>query len=70
MEWKDIITAPKDRPIRIYNPIEPWTAITIMPAMWTGYYWRKMHRNGFVNMIAYPTHWMLLPGPVSLYKRS
>ena len=67
----DMTKAPKDgRIIQVFDPrnlnnipdYRGWKG----PAKWSQWgYWRKMHRRGFVNMMAEPTHWKPLgPGPV------
>ncbi len=60
--WHDISTAPKDIPIRVFGP-DPTHGEYKGPAKWDGHHWRKLHRNGFINMTAYPTHWQPLPSP-------
>lgn len=62
-EWQTIETAPKDgTPIRVYGPC-PTHGKYEGPAVWKGRKWQKLHRAGFFNMEAYPTHWMPLPKP-------
>ncbi len=66
MDWKPISEAPKDgTPIRVFgpDPSNEFTGKYDGPAYWTGLYWRKLHRHGFVNMVARPTHFMPLPAP-------
>jgi len=60
--WKPIETAPKNGTvIEVYGPdMEHGTYQG--PAKWFPEgpfpgYWRKLHRRGFVNMMAYPVYW-------------
>lgn len=60
-DWKPINEAPLDRPIEVYQPrISEDYGSYKGPARWDGQRWRKLHRRGFVNMTAYPTHFRLL----------
>jgi len=70
MEWQPIETAPKDgtlvegfdpRNIHNISGYQGWRG----PMKWKvwGMYWRKMHRSGFINMVAEPTHWRHFPPP-------
>lgn len=65
--WQPIETAPNDgTPIRVTGPDK--NEVTHRydgPARWNGFAWEKLHRHGFLNMRAYPTHWMPMPLPPS-----
>lgn len=71
-EWKDISSAPKDGTlIEVFDPrnihdipdYRGWAG----PAKWSRWgYWRKMHRHGFINMVAEPTNWRPFPHPFRL----
>ena len=62
-QWQPISTAPTDgTPVRVTGP-DPMHGSYTGPARLERGYWRKMHRQGFLNMTAYPTHWMPLPAP-------
>lgn len=61
MDWQPIETAPKDgRPIYVIG-VCPAHGTYEGPAHWNGFYWHKLHRNGFVNMKVFPVHWGEIP---------
>lgn len=61
--WQAIDSAPKDgTPIYVHGP-DPAHGKYAGYARWNGYCWRKLHRQGFLNMVAYPTHWRPATAP-------
>ncbi len=57
-EWLDIDTAPKDgRPVLLRDATRPWTRRTGILGRWSGAYWKRIDRHGFINMRIYATHW-------------
>ena len=68
-DWRTMETAPKDGSLiegfdpRNLNNIQGYRGWR-GPMKWSRWgYWRKMHRNGFANMVAEPTHWRPFPHP-------
>lgn len=55
--WMPIETAPKGRAVKVYGP-DPAHGHYKGPAIFEGGRWRKLHRQGFLNMRAFPTHWL------------
>lgn len=64
--WLPIDTAPKDgTAIEVYGP-DPAHGKYQGPAKWIkGFpgYWGKLHRHGFFNMVAHPSHWRPIQPP-------